>query len=199
MLEWLIDVFALLCTSASASCCTTAYHHTPLVLCWLSSPLVCLSSCHRLLPRPTHPLAGCCHYASHPDAVSCCASCCAPLVLWLVVASHPATCPLLAATVASFYSSCPSCSLLAVVSCPPLVVTPAPCRCQWQYCPCLCVALLPARAGPSSRHIITARHIHRGNIKVPTVSILCYTYLQDAWQTDGQRHTTTQSPCVTEM
>ncbi len=44
-----------------------------------------------------------------------------------------------------------------------------------------------------------ARHIHRGIIKVPTVSILCYTYLQDAWQTDGQRHNTTQSSCVTEM
>ncbi len=44
-----------------------------------------------------------------------------------------------------------------------------------------------------------ARHIHRGNIKVPTVSILCYTYLQGAWQTDGQRHNTTQSPCFTEM
>jgi hypothetical protein len=44
-----------------------------------------------------------------------------------------------------------------------------------------------------------ARHIHRGIIMVPTVSILCYTYLQDAWQTDGQRHNTIQSSCVTEM
>ncbi len=46
---------------------------------------------------------------------------------------------------------------------------------------------------------VVARHIHRDNIKVPTVSILCYTCLQDAWQTDGQRHNTIQSPCVTEM
>ncbi len=46
---------------------------------------------------------------------------------------------------------------------------------------------------------LVARHIHRGNIKVPTVSILCYTYLQDAWQTDEQRYTTTQLLCVTEM
>ncbi len=32
---------------------------------------------------------------------------------------------------------------------------------------------------------ITARHIHRGIIKVPTVSTLCYTHLQVAWQTEG--------------
>jgi hypothetical protein len=42
-----------------------------------------------------------------------------------------------------------------------------------------------------------ARHIHKGIIKVPTVSTLCYIHLQVAWQTEGQRHSTTQSPCVT--
>ncbi len=42
-----------------------------------------------------------------------------------------------------------------------------------------------------------ARHIHRGIIKVPTVSTLCYTHLQVAWQTEGRRHSTTQLPCVT--
>ncbi len=65
-------------------------------------------------------------------------------------------------------------------------------------------------ASPLCKHSITgsqisflqqgcARHIHRGNIKVPTVSILYYTYLQDAWQTDGQRHNTTRLPCITGM
>jgi hypothetical protein len=44
-----------------------------------------------------------------------------------------------------------------------------------------------------------ARHIHRGIIKAPTVSILCYTYVQDAWQTNGQRHNTTQLQCVQLM
>ncbi len=38
----------------------------------------------------------------------------------------------------------------------------------------------------------SAKHIHRGIIKVPTVSTLCYTHLQVAWQTEGQRHSTTQ-------
>jgi hypothetical protein len=42
-----------------------------------------------------------------------------------------------------------------------------------------------------------ARHIHRGIIKVLTVSTLCYTHLQVAWQTEGQRHSTTQLPCIT--
>jgi hypothetical protein len=42
-----------------------------------------------------------------------------------------------------------------------------------------------------------ARHIHMGIIKVPTVSTFCYTHLQVAWQTEGQRHSTTQLPCVT--
>ncbi len=36
----------------------------------------------------------------------------------------------------------------------------------------------------SSKYI--AKHIHRGIIKVPTVSILCYTHLQVAWQTEGR-------------
>ena len=31
-----------------------------------------------------------------------------------------------------------------------------------------------------------ARDIHRGIIKVPTVSTLCYTHLQVAWQTEGR-------------
>ncbi len=72
--------------------------------------------------------------------------------------------------------------------------------CSWPSLPAL----------PLCKHSITgsqisflqqgcARHIHRGNIKVPTVSMLCYTFLQGAWQTDGQRHNTTQLPCVTEM
>jgi hypothetical protein len=47
--------------------------------------------------------------------------------------------------------------------------------------------------------LMVAQHIHRGIIKVPTVSMLCYTHLQDAWQTDGQRHNTTQLSCVIEM
>jgi hypothetical protein len=42
-----------------------------------------------------------------------------------------------------------------------------------------------------------SRHINRGIIKVPTVSTLCYTHLQVAWQTEGQRHSTTQLPCIT--
>ncbi len=33
---------------------------------------------------------------------------------------------------------------------------------------------------------LIARHIHRGIIKVPTVSTLCYTHLQAAWQTEGR-------------
>jgi hypothetical protein len=48
-----------------------------------------------------------------------------------------------------------------------------------------------------SKEDATARHIHRGIIKVPAVSTLCYIHLQVVWQTQGQRYSTIQLPCIT--